>query len=132
MNSLAKGCFYNYDALVVNIFNFSYNTRFYESFNAKKELDILQKRTIYKKLNPTPEANILRAIFIKKTYQVEFSDQLKQYIYIKSLALNDYYGDVTERLIKIKESYPKYSNVDREDIIGTFEELKKLMPQTLF
>ena len=36
LNSLAKGCFYNYDALVVNVSNFSYNIRYYEKFVEKK------------------------------------------------------------------------------------------------
>lgn len=29
LHSIAKGCFYNYDALVINLNNFSYNLRYY-------------------------------------------------------------------------------------------------------
>lgn len=132
LHSLAKGCFYNYDALVVNVSDFSYNVRYYETFTEKKELDILQKRTIYKNLNPTQEANILRAIFLKKKYGVSYTEHLKYYIYLKMQSLSDVYGESIERLMAVKEKYPKYGMVNREDIVNTFEELKMDLPQTLF
>lgn len=132
LNSLAKGCFYNYDALVVNVSNFSYNIRYYEKFVEKKELDILQKRAIYKNLNPTLEANILRAISLKKNFGISYTDNLKDYIYRKMLSLNDIYGDVTERLLHVKKAYHKYELINREDIIHTFEKLRGEYPQTLF
>ena len=132
LNSLAKGCFYNYDALVVNVSNFSYHIRYYENFVEKKELDILQKRVVYKNLNPTLEANILRALFLKKEFGISYTEHLKDYIYRKMLSLNDIFGDVTERLMAVKETYPKYGIVNREDIINTFEELRIERPQTLF
>ena len=132
LNSLAKGCFYNYDALVVNVSKFSYNTRFYETFLEERKLDILQKRAVYKNLNPTQEANILRAIFIKKKHGVTFTSHLKEYIYQKMLSLNDVYGNVVDRLVLVRETYPKYLSVSAEDIIKTYEELKKEMSQPLF
>jgi len=132
LNSLAKGCFYNYDALVVNVSDFSYNIRYYENFTEKKELDILQKRAIYKNLNPTLEANILRAVYLKKKYGVSYTEHLKYYIYLKMQSLRDVYGDSVERIMAVKEFYPKYGMIDREDIVNAFEELKRDMPQTLF
>lgn len=132
LNSLAKGCFYNYDALVVNISKFAYNIKFYEGFLENGKLDILQKRSIYKNLNPTVEANILRAIYIKKHYGVLFTKHLKVYIYQKMLSLNDMYGDVVDRLLTVKETYPKYTLVTAEDVICTYENLKREMFQPLF
>lgn len=132
LNCLAKGCFYNYDALVVNVSNFSYNIRYYENFIKEKKLDILQKRAIYKNLNPTQEANILRAIFLKKKYGVSYTEHLKDYIYLKMQSLSDVYGESIERLMDVKEKYPKYRMITREDIVNTLEELKREMPRTLF
>ena len=132
LNSLAKGCFYNYDALVVNLSKFTYSTKFYEAFLNEGMLDILQKRSVYKNLNPTLEANILRAIFIKKNHGVHFSTHLKEYIYKKMLFLNDVYGNVTNRLITVREGYPKYILVSKDDIDNTLMELKQEMPQSLF
>ena len=132
LNSLAKGCFYNYDALVVNMSNFSYNIRYYEDFVEKKELDILQKRAVYKNMNPTTEANILRAIYLNKRYGVSYTEHLKDYLFMKMLFLNDMYGDVIGRLMEVKKTYPKYEIVDRADIITTFVELRKEKPRTLF
>jgi hypothetical protein len=132
LNSLAKGCFFNFDALVVNLSKFTYNTKFYENFLDERKLDILQKRSIYKNLNPTVEANILRAIYIKEKYGVLFTTHLKEYIYKKMQFLNDVYGNVVDRLIAVKATYPKYQMVSVEDIINTYEELRLEMPQSLF
>lgn len=132
LNSLAKGCFYNYDALVVNVSNFSYHIRYYENFVEKKELDILQKRVVYKNLNPTLEANILRAIFLKKKFGISYTGHLKDYLYQKMLSLNDVFGDAIERLMTVKETYPKYGIVNKEDIINTFGELRIDRPRSLF
>lgn len=132
LNSLAKGCFYNYDALVVNISKFTYNTKYYESFVEKGELDILQKRSVYKNMNPTLEANILRAILVKKKYEVVFSNHLKEYIYQKMLALNDLYGNAVDRLLTVRAKYPKYVSVSEQDVVSTYEELKRDMYQPLF
>lgn len=66
LNSIVKGCFYNYDALAINLHNFSYNMRLYKDFMESKKLNIVQERSIYKNLNPTIEANILRAFYLKE------------------------------------------------------------------
>ena len=132
LNSLAKGCFYNFDALVVNVSKFTYSTKYYEAFLDDEKLDILQKRSIYKNLNPTLEANILRAIYIQKKYKVMFTAHLKDYIFKKMLSLNDVYGDVLHRLLAVREAYPKYASVTSEDIVNSYEELKNEMPQSLF
>lgn len=132
LNSLAKGCFYNYDALVVNVSKFTYNTKYYEAFIDERRLDILQKRSVYKNLNPTIEANILRAIFINKKYEIQFTSHLKEYLYQKMLSLNDIYGDAVSRLLFVRETYPKYTSVSKEDIVSAYEKLKREMSQPLF
>ena len=61
-----------------------------------------------------------------------FTSHLKEYIYQKMLSLNDVYGNVVDRLVLVRETYPKYLSVSAEDIIKTYEELKKEMSQPLF
>ena len=48
LESIAKGCFYNYDALVVNLHTFNYNIRYYKKFKKTGILDILQLSNEYR------------------------------------------------------------------------------------
>lgn len=123
LQSIAKGCFYNYDALVVSVPKFLYNIRYYKEFVEKKELDIIQRKSSYKKLNPTVEANIIRATYIKKLYSVSFSDNLRNYLTREILALKDKYGDVINRLMMMKQFYPKYDFVLESDLKAMIKDL---------
>ncbi len=109
--SIAKGCFFNYDSLVINLHNFSYNTRYYNEFRNTKTLDILQKSPIYKNLNPTVEANIIRAYYIKQKFNIDFSENLIDYIVKKVSSLSDQYTNGIDRIIEIKTNYPKYNDL---------------------
>jgi hypothetical protein len=111
LNSIAKGCFFNYDSLVINLNNFSYNLRYYNEFNNKMALDILQKSVSYKKLNPTTEANIIRAIFIKNKFNVKFTENTALYMTSKLGHLKDLYQNEIQRLVEIKQKYPKYKEL---------------------
>lgn len=129
LNSIAKGCFFNYDALVINLKDYKYNTQYYHDFLKNRTLDILQKTDRYKNLNPTTEANIVRAFYIKKKYDIKFSDNLIKYIVLKTVALSDKYTDGLYRFIKIKENYVKYEELDNvtliKDIISIVKENQK-------
>ncbi len=132
LNSIAKGCFYNYDALVVSVPKFMYNTRYYYEFVNKKELDIIQKQTIYQKLNPTVEANIIRASYIKKMHNISFSKNLNDYLTNEILSLHDKYGNAFQRLLSIKSLYSKYDVVLEKDIKLMIEELLDNRRPSLF
>jgi hypothetical protein len=124
LNSIAKGCFYNYDSLVINLNNFNYNLRYYKEFVETRKLNILQERTLYKNLNPSIEANILRAFYIKHLYGISFSPNTTNYLTSKIGHLWDKYGDPIDRLLKIRESYSKYSVLERNIIVKYLQELK--------
>lgn len=125
VNSIAKGCFYNYDALVINLHNFSYSLRFYNEFVESKKLNILQERSIYKNLNPTTEANILRAFFLKDNFNISFSENTFYYLSNKIGSLQDKFGEkYFDRLIEIKDNYPKYQNLTSEKLKKHLIELK--------
>lgn len=124
LNSIAKGCFYNYDSLVINLNSFNYNLRYYKEFLETKKLDILQERTIYKHLNPSIEANILRAFYIKHVYDIGYTSNTQSYLNSKLGHLWDKYGDPIDRLMKIKEGYLKYNILDKEMIQYYIKELK--------
>ncbi len=125
LESIAKGCFYNYDALVVNLHTFNYNIRYYKKFINTGTLDILQLSNEYKILNPTSEANILRACWIKRTFNINFSPNLKKYIFLTIGRYNDQYGDYLVRLLEIKKRYPKYNDyLTSKDILNIISEIK--------
>ena len=121
--SIAKGCFFNYDALVVSVPKFMYNIRYYNEFVTNNELDIIQKQSIYQSKNPTVEANIIRAIYIKKNYGIHFSNNLREYMYKEMLSLQDKYGNALQKLMSVKEQYPKYHLISEKDIKETLKEL---------
>ena len=125
LESIAKGCFYNYDALVVNLHTFNYNIRYYNKFKKTGILDILQLSNEYKILNPTSEANILRACWIKKAFNINFSPNLKKYIFHTIGRYNDQYGNYLVRLLEIKKRYPKYNDyLTSKDILNIISETK--------
>lgn len=125
LNSIAKGCFYNYDSLVINLHNFSYNLRYYKDFASSKKLDILQSKSLYKNLNPTTEANILRAFFIKHKLGVTFTENTYYYLIRKIGSLDDSYNNNSiSRLLEIKMQYPKYNELTDELLIQYINNLK--------
>ena len=125
LNSIAKGCFYNYDSLVINLHNFSYNLRYYKDFIQTKKLNILQEKSIYKNLNPTTEANILRAFYLKKVYDISYTENTFYYLLNKIGYLEDKYSEgVYSRLAEIKLKYPKYNELSDELISNYIIELK--------
>jgi hypothetical protein len=125
LNSIAKGCFYNYDALVINLHNFSYSLRFYKDFLESKKLNILQERSIYKNLNPTTEANILRAFFLKDTFGISYTENTFNYLTKKIGSLEDKYGNIFfSNLLNVKSNYPKYNNLTPDKLKNYLLELK--------
>lgn len=110
LESIAKGCFYNYDALVINLNSKKQklNVKFYADFVDKKELDILQSNPQYKILNPTNEANILRAFYLKLTFNINYSGNTKRYLFNKLGQVRDSDKDPAVVLMETREKYPKY------------------------
>ncbi len=126
LNSIAKGCFYNYDSLVINLHNFSYNTRYYNEFVSTNKLDIIQLNSIYKNLNPTTEANILRAFYIKLKHGSTFTINTYNYLLKKVGSLNDSYNcNPLDRLLEVKKLYPKYNVLTKEKLIHLLMDLKQ-------
>ena len=124
LNSIAKGCFYNYDALVINLNNFSFNIRYYNDFINSKELKILSKMPKYKNLNPSIEANILRAFHLKKQFKITYEKSTYDYLYDKINSLNYSYSSALERLEQIKIVYPKYQILNTEEISNFIFEIQ--------
>ncbi len=124
LNSIAKGCFYNYDSLVINLNNFNYNLRYYKEFEENEQLNILQERTMYKHLNPSIEANILRAFYIRYTNKIKYTENTERYLNSKLGHLWDKYGNPIDRLLEVKKGYPKYDILDRKLIQTSIDELK--------
>ena len=118
LNSIAKGCFYNFDALVINLYTYDFNLRYFNDCIEKKELNILQEQSIYKNLNPSVEANILRAIHLSKNYNLNYSKSTIEYLIAKIGYIEDIYLNSLERLIEIKKQYSKYQFITESDILN--------------
>lgn len=126
LSSIAKGCFYNFDALVISLPSYNYNIRYYKDFSRNGELDILQENSIYKNLNPTLEANILRAFYIQKITGAKFSENTKEYLLRKIGQLNDNYSSSVTRLLEVKKSYLKYDQILKDiDVMIFINEIEK-------
>lgn len=134
LNSIAKGCFYNYDSLVINLNNFNFNTKYYKKFLETRELDILQLNSVYKNLNPTTEANILRAFFLKYNYGIEYSENTINYLLkmIKNLEVK-FEGGAFQKLIETKAKYPKYEVLTKKMIeVYTIQLKNNYLPNNQF
>ena len=120
LKSIAKGCFYNYDALVINLHTQNFNIQYYKDFVINSNLEILQKSSSYKKLNPTIEANILRAFYLKKLFKIQYSNNTKKYLISKIGSIKDKNKDIVEVLINTKHKYPKYDSTLNENEIELY------------
>ncbi|GHT23277.1 hypothetical protein AGMMS4957_14610 [Bacteroidia bacterium] len=127
LNSIAKGCFFNYDSLVINLHDFSYSLKYYNDFQKSKTLDIIKKSPSYKNLNPTTEANIIRAIYIKHVCNSDYSEDTMDYIVKKLGELRDKYDNYIQRILEVKSNYPKYGQLSDTDIE---KELASLVKKT--
>lgn len=111
LHSIVKGCFYNYDALAINLHTFNFNIQYFTNFINSGTLDILQENPVYKRLNPTTEANILRAFYIQKIHGARFSENTKIYLLKKLGQLADTSESSISKLQEVKKKYPKYDKV---------------------
>ena len=110
LNSIANGCFYNYDSIVFNISSNEFHASNYNNCAKNSELDIIQKNIFYKIKNPTIEANILRAFYLQKEFGLKFSENCHSYLVSRLYFLKDQYGNIIERLEVYKSKYEKYMN----------------------
>ena len=128
LRSIAKGCFFNYDSLVINLKDYKYNMENYNDFLNYRELDILQKTNRYKNLNPTTEANIVRAFYIKEKCNIRFSNNLMKYIITRTIVLAD--KDDLSGFFDIKNNYEKYQDLDNakllKELISLIREKQKI------
>lgn len=125
LHSIAKGCFYNFDSLVINLHTYNYNLRYFNECMSNKELNILQENSVYKNLNPSIEANILRAIYLAKKYDLDFSLNTINYLFSKIGYIDDKYEDPLERLLTIRDQYPKYTSINENDILNLLFKLRE-------
>ena len=123
LNSIAKGCFYNFDSLAINLHTFNYTIKYYSECLSKNELNILQENSLYQNLNPSIEANILRAIFLSKTYNLKYSLNTINYLFSKIGFIADNFNNPLERILIVREQYPKYSIIQENDILILFFKL---------
>lgn len=108
VDSISKGTFFNYDSLVYHLSTGKYNVKNYNKCVKEGELDILQNKPVYKRRNPTKEANILRALFLKEKYELKFSDQVVAYIKEYIVYSEQAYQSPSVKLMETLDKYEKY------------------------
>lgn len=108
VENIAEGCFYNFDSIVININDLELCSRYYNECVSKKELDIIQKNDNYKKLNPTIESNIIKAVYLKNMYGLQYSKNCKDYLIRRIIYLRCQYVDFERHMVAIKRNYQKY------------------------
>ncbi len=117
VDNIASGSFYNFDSLVINTHSLELCVKYYNQCIEKNLLDINRKNTNYKKLNPTIEANIIRAFFLKEKFKLDFSAECGNYLIIRIKHLKDNHDSAINRLIEIKRQYKKYDGELDDDTL---------------
>lgn len=117
LNSIVNGCFYNFDSLAINIHDYNINVKNFNNLVNTNRLDIIQKNNKYQVLNPTIEANVLRAFYLKLKYNLDYSENCLNYLKSRIGFLEDKYVSSFTRLIDYKVKYPKYDMSLTEDNI---------------
>jgi len=122
---IAGGCFYNYDSLVIHVNKTKYlSVSNYNDCVKTNTLDILRKGDSYIKTNPTVEANILRAYFLKKRFGLQYSEKCVRYIASSLSLLKSLHQDVYNHLEIYREKYIKYrETLNKEDIVSYSKEI---------
>ncbi|NUU58954.1 hypothetical protein [Paenibacillus agri] len=79
VENIPKGCFYNLDAAYFNLATGEGEATYFKSALNNKRLDIILDEQ-YIDCNPSPEINIIRAMVLKKQYELSYSSRVKKYI----------------------------------------------------
>lgn len=111
VESISKGTFFNYDSLVLHLETNKHSFKNYNRCAKLRELDIIQRNSTYKKLNPTREANVLRALYLKEKYELKFSGQLLEYIAEYITYSQQTFGSPYVKLKNTLNRYDKYQTV---------------------
>lgn len=107
---LAQSVFLNVDAIVYDFINDRWNDMIYQQAMEKRELGVVLKS------NPFVELNILRAMVLRKRYEMFYSNELKDLIATHSVK-NNFCNILIEMQ---KRRYKKYV-LPEEDILHEIE-----------
>lgn len=121
LHSIAQGCFYNYDSLVVNYNTLEYDLSNYIGFLRTKVLKIVIGENDYTWGNPTALANIYRALWISERTGAILSERVQDYM---GSVLGEHI-DASDNYLEILNSklleYPKYQGtVDDFDVMSFY------------
>ncbi|WPQ65898.1 hypothetical protein SIO70_13635 [Chitinophaga sancti] len=111
IEKIAQGTFFNFDSLVLDLHKLKSSFKYYNSCAINKELDILKKNSKYKKLNPTREANVLRAFYLRAKYGLSYSPQLRNYMIEQLNYLAQVNSNPLPKLLQTLDKYKKYQDL---------------------
>ncbi len=89
IDSIAMSGYYNFDALVFNLKTYQLKMEAYNICVLTKKLDIMHNTWTFKKYHPSPETNIIKALYYQKFYELKLSAQVSDYLtkYIRTYDL---------------------------------------------
>ena len=130
LQNIAIGSFYNFDSLVINLRTLESFFKYYNQCITSNTLDILLKNRNHRYLNPTKEANFLRAVLLSKEFNFNLSSTLLEYLRYLLKFFNKKYSSATKRLVEYSKSDDKYSTIREKDIDSFIIKLNKLLPSS--
>lgn len=114
LHSIAKGCFYNYDSLVLNLNTGKYDVYYYQEFIANNVLDLVNLNSDYILKNPSLYSNLFRAFYIQSLTNCSFSSRLSKYL---SYLLEDIIGSDPEAISRILIKMREYCKYDPQRLL---------------
>lgn len=114
--NIIKGTFYNVDSLIIKLNDNYYDFDYFNEAIESNKLDIVLEDDVIE-LNPTPEINVVRALWLKKQWNLDFSDRVKDYIYKWRLRTENPYTALKDAEMK---HFGTLSMLNNEDIIHIF------------
>ncbi|PWL29316.1 hypothetical protein [uncultured Roseivirga sp.] len=120
LDKIAEIPFFNFDSLVLSVRTLNSNFKKYNSCVESNTLDLVKHSSHFIHKNPTPEANVLRAIYLQKEFSLEFSYELKTYIYTYLRSLGWIKENINEHMNGVLNNYNKYSNVLEDTNLNDF------------
>lgn len=119
VENIPKGCFYNLDATYFNLSTGVGDADYFNDALFKKQLDIvLDEEHVY--ANPFPEINIIRALVLRKQYDVSFSKKVLSYIRTWIDKENDPISELKKAELKHYKTRDVISIEEIQDVIKEY------------
>ncbi|MEK3883688.1 hypothetical protein [Paenibacillus sp. PL2-23] len=116
VENIPQGCFYNLDSAYFNVTTGKGYADYFESAIYGRRLDIMLEDQ-YVPSNPFPEVNVIRAIVLRKQYDVSYSNRVRSYI-------KKWFCEVDNPILELQKAQLKHYKSSRKVSNKELRELK--------